>query len=192
MADYLVREEDGTSRIILEEGGGFILLESNIAYDRTTSDTGVTSSDSLVRLKRFGRGITDTGMTFSDTLVAPSQVVVTQEVAEALILTEPALVVTQEVAEVLIIPEPALVVTSEVVEVLVPITAPGFNIFTTQVATEVLYLDYIPGRVTQVATEVLWTEPVPGRISQLAIEVLREFTPNDPLPSMSLRFRARS
>jgi hypothetical protein len=27
--DYLVQEEDGTSKIILEEGGGFIILEES-------------------------------------------------------------------------------------------------------------------------------------------------------------------
>lgn len=29
MADYLVQEEDGTSKFTLEEGGGFILLEES-------------------------------------------------------------------------------------------------------------------------------------------------------------------
>jgi len=35
--DYLVQEEDGTSKIILEEGSGFIILEESTGTTPVTS-----------------------------------------------------------------------------------------------------------------------------------------------------------
>lgn len=36
--DYLVQEEDGVSRIILEEGGGFIILEESTGTSTTAAN----------------------------------------------------------------------------------------------------------------------------------------------------------
>lgn len=54
MANYLTQEEDGTSRFILEEGGGFILLEAD-NFARVSQDAAeiiVSPTDAMARVSQ--------------------------------------------------------------------------------------------------------------------------------------------
>ena len=65
MADYIVREEDGTSKLIREEGGGDLLLEdgeifSTVAAAFTFGSTVATSTTVVTAAFTFGSTIVGT------------------------------------------------------------------------------------------------------------------------------------